>query len=109
LRLGKPLIVFIYVIKTNNEQEISNQTLYQTAEACGSHCVVSFPFDGKNINTKESAMTMTQPVMRKELLTANIAGGMPVTKVEIQEVSMNLGIDAPLHLHPCPTVGVVTE
>ena len=22
---------------------------------------------------------------------------------------MNVGIDAPLHLHPCPTVGVVTE
>nr|WP_319492776.1 cupin domain-containing protein [uncultured Desulfobacter sp.] len=22
---------------------------------------------------------------------------------------MNVGIDAPLHLHPCPTMGVVTE
>ena len=54
-------------------------------------------------------MTMTQPVMRKELLTAIITGGKPVTKVEIQEVTMNVGIDAPLHLHPCPTVGVVTE
>jgi quercetin dioxygenase-like cupin family protein len=54
-------------------------------------------------------MTMTQPVMRKELLTAIIDGGNPVAKVEIQEVTMNVGIDAPLHLHPCPTVGVVTE
>ena len=54
-------------------------------------------------------MTMTKPVMRKELLTALIDGRKPVTKVEIQEVTMNVGIDAPLHLHPCPTVGVVTE
>ena len=54
-------------------------------------------------------MTMTQPVIRKGLLTAIIDGGKPVTKVEVQEVAMNAGIDAPLHLHPCPTVGVVTE
>ena len=54
-------------------------------------------------------MTMTQPVMRKELLTAIIDGGKSVAKVEIQEVAMNVGIDAPLHLHPCPTVGVVTK
>ena len=52
---------------------------------------------------------MTQPVLRRELLTALIDGGKPVTKVEIQEVAMNAGIDAPLHVHPCPTVGVVTE
>lgn len=31
------------------------------------------------------------------------------SKVEIQEVTMNVGIDAPLHLHPCPTMGVITE
>jgi len=54
-------------------------------------------------------MTMTQPVMRRELLTAIIDGGKSVTKVQIQEVTMNGGIDIPLHLHPCPTVGVVTE
>lgn len=54
-------------------------------------------------------MTMTQPVMRKELQKALIDGGKFVTKVEIQEVTMNVGIDAPLHLHPCPTVGVVTD
>lgn len=50
-----------------------------------------------------------QPVLRKDLLTAVINGGKNVTKVEIQEVAMNMGINAPLHLHPCPTVGVVTE
>jgi quercetin dioxygenase-like cupin family protein len=54
-------------------------------------------------------MTMTQTVMRKKLLTAIIDGSKSVSKVEIQEVAMNVGIDAPLHLHPCPTMGVVTE
>ena len=54
-------------------------------------------------------MTMTQSVMRKDLQTVLIDGGKSVTKVEIQEVAMNVGIDAPLHLHPCPTVGVVME
>ena len=52
---------------------------------------------------------MTQPVLRRELLTAFIDGGKHVAKVEIQEVAMDVGIDAPLHVHPCPTVGVVTE
>lgn len=47
--------------------------------------------------------------MRKELLTTIIGGNKSVAKVDIQEVTMNVGIDAPLHLHPCPTMGVVTE
>ena len=54
-------------------------------------------------------MTMTQTIMRKELLTAVIDGGKSVAKVEIQEVTMNVGVEAPLHLHPCPTMGVITE
>lgn len=57
----------------------------------------------------EKTGTMNKPLIRKELLTAVIDGGKPVTKVDIQEVTMNVGIDAPLHLHPCPTMGVVTE
>ncbi len=52
---------------------------------------------------------MNQPVTRKDLLTVVIDGNRPVAKVEIQEVAMNAGVDAPLHLHPCPTMGVVTE
>jgi quercetin dioxygenase-like cupin family protein len=66
-------------------------------------------FGCQHLNTKEKVMTMNQPVMRKELLTAIIDGNKSVAKVEIQEVAMNVGIDAPLHLHPCPTMGVVTE
>ena len=52
---------------------------------------------------------ITQPVMRKELLTAIIPGGKPVERVEIQQVTMDVGAEAPLHLHPCPTVGIVVE
>jgi len=54
-------------------------------------------------------MKMAQPIIRKELLTAMLDGSKPVAKVAIQEITMNVGIEAPLHLHPCPTVGVVTE
>ncbi len=54
-------------------------------------------------------MTMTQPVMRKELLTALIDQRKLVAKIETQEVTINVGIEPPLHLHPFPTVGVATE
>ena len=62
-----------------------------------------------HLNIKGKVMTMNQPVTRKDLLTVVIDGNRPVAKVEIQEVAMNVGVDAPLHLHPCPTMGVVTE
>jgi quercetin dioxygenase-like cupin family protein len=47
--------------------------------------------------------------MRAELLTAMLDIDTPVSKVQIQEVTMGAGVKAPLHLHPCPTVGLVTE
>ncbi len=52
---------------------------------------------------------MEQPVLRKDLLTAIIDEKKQVAKVEIQEITMNIGVDAPLHLHPCPTMGIITE
>ncbi len=52
---------------------------------------------------------MAPPVMRKELLTAMIAAGKSVSKIEIQEVTMGPWVEAPLHLHPCPTVGEISE
>jgi quercetin dioxygenase-like cupin family protein len=89
---------------TKTENNIRLQT-----DAYGA-ALLKRPFGEKDINTEDGTMmTMTPPVMRKELLTAIITGGKHVTKVEIQEVTMNVGIDAPLHLHPCPTVGVVME
>lgn len=52
---------------------------------------------------------MTPPVSRKELLTALLSPERPVGKVRIQEVTMGPGVKAPLHLHPCPTMGIITE
>ncbi|WP_294346626.1 cupin domain-containing protein [Prosthecochloris sp.] len=52
---------------------------------------------------------MQKPVVRKDLLTANMDGSRPIAKVDIQEVTMEEGVKAPLHSHPCPTMGIVTE
>jgi len=52
---------------------------------------------------------MKQPIFRKDLFTAIIDGKRTVAKIESQEITMDVGVDAPLHLHPCPTMGVVTE
>ena len=51
---------------------------------------------------------MNPPVSRRNLLSAHIAPAQAVARVEIQEVTMAPGQKAPLHLHPCPTMGVVT-
>ncbi|NTV29497.1 MAG: cupin domain-containing protein [Candidatus Omnitrophica bacterium] len=48
-------------------------------------------------------------VSRKSLLTAVISPNGAVSKVVVQEVTMEPGAKAPPHLHPCPTMGVVTE
>ena len=52
---------------------------------------------------------MTPSVTRKDLLTAIIDSGKSISTVEIKEVTMGPKQKAPLHLHPCPTVGVITE
>jgi quercetin dioxygenase-like cupin family protein len=57
----------------------------------------------------QGAEPMETPVMRKDLLNAIISSGKSVSNVEIQEVTMGTGVKAPLHLHPCPTVGVIVE
>lgn len=54
-------------------------------------------------------MQSTPPVIRRDLLTATITPGKAVGRVEIKEVTMGPRQDAPLHLHPCPVLGVVTE
>lgn len=48
-------------------------------------------------------------IARKNLLTATLAAGMEISKVEIKQVTLAPNIKAPLHLHPCPVVGTVTE
>ncbi len=52
---------------------------------------------------------MTSQVSRKDLLTAVIKSAKPVANIEIKEVTMGPKQKAPSHLHPCTTVGIVTE
>lgn len=52
---------------------------------------------------------MTPSVTRKDLLKAVIHSGKSISTVEIKEVTMGPNQKAPLHCHPCPTVGVITE
>ena len=53
-------------------------------------------------------MATPQAVTRRELLTALIEGEKAVARVEIKEVTLGPKQDVPLHLHPCPVVGVVS-
>lgn len=56
-----------------------------------------------------SAPSDMKPVTRVELMTADIQPPTPVSHVRVQELTLASGIKAPLHLHPCPTMGVVRE
>ena len=48
-----------------------------------------------------------QQIVRKDLLTAIIAGGKGVSRVEIKQIDFAPGQRSGLHLHPCPVVGYV--
>lgn len=52
---------------------------------------------------------MTEPITRKELLKAPLLPGTQVSTLQVQRVTLPPGAKAPLHLHPCPTTGVVLE
>jgi quercetin dioxygenase-like cupin family protein len=54
-------------------------------------------------------MPNTPGVARRDLLTATIAAEIAVSRVEVKEVTMAPRQRAPLHLHPCPVVGVITQ
>ena len=58
---------------------------------------------------QEIKTTMNPPVTRKTLLKATIDPEKAIAIVDIQEVTMGPKQKAPLHLHPCPTLGVITE
>jgi quercetin dioxygenase-like cupin family protein len=57
---------------------------------------------------QEIKTNMKPPVTRRTLLKATVDPGKAVAVVDIQEVTMGPNQKAPLHLHPCPTLGVVT-
>ncbi|RHX85936.1 cupin domain-containing protein [Leptospira stimsonii] len=48
-------------------------------------------------------------INRKELFTAVLGKEKSVSNVKVVEVTMGKKQRAPLHLHPCVTMGVVTE
>jgi quercetin dioxygenase-like cupin family protein len=52
---------------------------------------------------------MKSTVTRKTLLETTIDPGKTISTVEIQEVTLGPKFKVPFHLHPCPTLGVVTE
>lgn len=53
-------------------------------------------------------MTTGQPVQRKDLLSVHLGAGKTIVRVEVKEVIMGPWVPAPLHLHPCDVVGVIT-
>jgi quercetin dioxygenase-like cupin family protein len=60
-------------------------------------------------SAEEQVLTDRPPVTRINLLTALIPSNKAIAKVEVKEVTIGPGGHAPLHLHPCVVVGVVTE
>ncbi len=50
-----------------------------------------------------------EDIIRRVLLTAALAGGKQVDRVEAQSVTLPARRQAGLHLHPCPVVGLVTQ
>ncbi|MDR3419071.1 MAG: cupin domain-containing protein [Nevskia sp.] len=54
-------------------------------------------------------MPRTSTVTRKDLLAVALGTGRTVSRVEIKEVTLGPLQHVPLHLHPCPVVGLVTE
>lgn len=48
-------------------------------------------------------------VVRKDLLVAALEPARAIARVDIKEITLPAGQTAPLHLHPCPVVGVVRE
>jgi quercetin dioxygenase-like cupin family protein len=53
--------------------------------------------------------TQRHEIVRRPLLTASIEGGKTVDRVEIKQITLLAHQETGLHLHPCPTVGHVTE
>ena len=53
-------------------------------------------------------MNTEQPVQRQDLLSAHLGAGKTIVKVEVKAVTLGPRVPAPLHLHPCDVVGVIT-
>ena len=51
----------------------------------------------------------TRQIIRKDLLTAAIAGGKDVRRVEIKQIDLEPGQQTGLHLHAIPVVGYIAS
>ncbi|HKS58776.1 MAG TPA: hypothetical protein VJS12_26025 [Steroidobacteraceae bacterium] len=54
-------------------------------------------------------MSASSTIIRKELLTAAIAGRKDVARVEIKQIELAPAQRTGLHSHPCPVVGYVAH
>lgn len=52
-----------------------------------------------------TVMAQENKILRKELSNLNL--DQQVSKIEMQEITMQAGQSAPKHLHPCPVVGII--
>ncbi|HET6439842.1 MAG TPA: cupin domain-containing protein [Anaeromyxobacter sp.] len=57
--------------------------------------------------TPEPVVPHPPRVARKELLSVRLSPERPIASVEVQQVTLAAGEPVPLHLHPCPVVGVI--
>lgn len=53
-------------------------------------------------------MTIEPSVTRRDLLSADLGSRRGTVRVEVKEVTLGPRQKAPLHLHPCPVVGIIT-
>jgi quercetin dioxygenase-like cupin family protein len=60
------------------------------------------------VATADAASAPTQ-IVRKDLLTATIAGGKEVSRVEIKQIDFQPGQRTGLHRHPIPVVGYIAR
>lgn len=80
-------------------------TLNRTARRLLLTCLVL----NLSAHAQETVVSAAPSVSRKDLLSARLAQVRSLARVEAKEIVLDPGLHAPLHLHPCPVVGVVME
>ena len=48
-------------------------------------------------------------IVRRSLLSASVAGGRRVSRVEVKQIDLQPGQETGLHLHPIPVVGYIAK
>jgi uncharacterized protein YndB with AHSA1/START domain len=83
---------------------------FATAVECAKVRAFAEGANEQNLDRLAAELTrMADPIVRHPLLTASLEGGKNVDRVEIKRVTLTGHQRTGLHLHPCPTVGHVTE